>query len=220
MWCSFLRPPFLFANRLITYSRCTMVSTRSNLEAHLDLVVLILKIRFTPNRWTGGGYLKVHQQVGSLIDWYNIQFYNRKYSCHIITIPLGLNVFTCPVLQRVLPNTQTALASSAPHPQHGRNPPSLRLRLAVCRFRRLLLESLLRRATRATGSSQPRLLLAAWLMRRTLVGVSTPPFLHSDIFVLSLLSSPLLLFSSLCAFLGLLGNLPSLSSRTDGCVAD
>lgn len=35
---------------------------------------------FTPNRWTGGGYLKVHQQVGSLIDWYNIQFYNQGAS--------------------------------------------------------------------------------------------------------------------------------------------
>jgi hypothetical protein len=30
------------------------------------------------NKWGGGGYLKVHQSVGSSIDWYNIQFYNRK----------------------------------------------------------------------------------------------------------------------------------------------
>ncbi|KAF9530434.1 glycoside hydrolase [Crepidotus variabilis] len=28
----------------------------------------------------GGGYLKVHQQVGNLIDWYNIQFYNQGAS--------------------------------------------------------------------------------------------------------------------------------------------
>lgn len=35
---------------------------------------------FTPNRWGGGGYLKVNQQVGSLIDWYNIQFYNQGAS--------------------------------------------------------------------------------------------------------------------------------------------
>lgn len=35
---------------------------------------------FTPNRWGGGGYLKVHQEVGSLIDWYNIQFYNQGVS--------------------------------------------------------------------------------------------------------------------------------------------
>ncbi|KAL1943056.1 hypothetical protein VTO73DRAFT_4727 [Trametes versicolor] len=35
---------------------------------------------FTPNKWPGGGYLKVHQQVGSLIDWYNIQFYNQGTS--------------------------------------------------------------------------------------------------------------------------------------------
>ncbi|KAJ6581491.1 glycoside hydrolase [Mycena capillaripes] len=35
---------------------------------------------FSPNKWGGGGYLKVHQSVGSLIDWYNIQFYNRGTS--------------------------------------------------------------------------------------------------------------------------------------------
>ncbi|KAF8120585.1 glycoside hydrolase family 18 protein [Boletus edulis] len=33
---------------------------------------------FSPNIWGGGGYLHVHQTVGNLIDWYNIQFYNRK----------------------------------------------------------------------------------------------------------------------------------------------
>ncbi|KAJ7890477.1 glycoside hydrolase [Mycena olivaceomarginata] len=32
---------------------------------------------FSPNKWGGGGYLKVHSAVGSLIDWYNIQFYNQ-----------------------------------------------------------------------------------------------------------------------------------------------
>ncbi|KAJ7752824.1 hypothetical protein DFH07DRAFT_921710 [Mycena maculata] len=32
---------------------------------------------FAPNYWGGGGYLKVHQNVGSIIDWYNIQFYNQ-----------------------------------------------------------------------------------------------------------------------------------------------
>ncbi|KAI0788757.1 glycoside hydrolase [Abortiporus biennis] len=35
---------------------------------------------FSPNIWGGGGYLKVHQTVGSLIDWYNIQFYNQGSS--------------------------------------------------------------------------------------------------------------------------------------------
>lgn len=30
-------------------------------------------IRFSPNAWGGGGYLKVHASVGNLIDWYNIQ---------------------------------------------------------------------------------------------------------------------------------------------------
>ncbi|KDQ61714.1 glycoside hydrolase family 18 protein, partial [Jaapia argillacea MUCL 33604] len=32
---------------------------------------------FSPNMWTGGGYLYVDQEVGSMIDWYNIQFYNQ-----------------------------------------------------------------------------------------------------------------------------------------------
>ncbi|KIP08831.1 glycoside hydrolase family 18 protein [Phlebiopsis gigantea 11061_1 CR5-6] len=32
---------------------------------------------FSPTFWGGGGYLKVHNSVGSLIDWYNVQFYNQ-----------------------------------------------------------------------------------------------------------------------------------------------
>ncbi|KAF8888123.1 glycoside hydrolase family 18 protein [Infundibulicybe gibba] len=32
---------------------------------------------FQPNRWGGGGYLKIHQSVGNIIDWYNVQFYNQ-----------------------------------------------------------------------------------------------------------------------------------------------
>ncbi|KAH0835490.1 glycoside hydrolase family 18 protein [Lanmaoa asiatica] len=32
---------------------------------------------FSPNMWSGGGYLQVHKSVGSLIDWYNVQFYNQ-----------------------------------------------------------------------------------------------------------------------------------------------
>jgi len=35
---------------------------------------------FAPNMWTGGGYLAVDQAVGSLIDWYNVQFYNQGTS--------------------------------------------------------------------------------------------------------------------------------------------
>jgi chitinase len=35
---------------------------------------------FTPSIYPGGGYLKVHRQVGSLIDWYNLQFYNQGTS--------------------------------------------------------------------------------------------------------------------------------------------
>ncbi|CCM01821.1 uncharacterized protein FIBRA_03889 [Fibroporia radiculosa] len=32
---------------------------------------------FSPNYWINGGYLTVDSEVGSLIDWYNIQFYNQ-----------------------------------------------------------------------------------------------------------------------------------------------
>ncbi|KAH7097160.1 glycoside hydrolase superfamily [Auriculariales sp. MPI-PUGE-AT-0066] len=34
----------------------------------------------TGGRWHGGGYLKVHKEVGKMIDFYNIQFYNRALS--------------------------------------------------------------------------------------------------------------------------------------------
>ncbi|KAG5644170.1 hypothetical protein DXG03_009011 [Asterophora parasitica] len=36
---------------------------------------------FSPGKFGGGAYLKVHKTVGSLIDWYNIQFYNPVYPC-------------------------------------------------------------------------------------------------------------------------------------------
>ncbi|EKM50458.1 glycoside hydrolase family 18 protein [Phanerochaete carnosa HHB-10118-sp] len=32
---------------------------------------------FSPTFWGGGGYLRVHNSVGSTIDWYNVQFYNQ-----------------------------------------------------------------------------------------------------------------------------------------------
>ncbi|KAJ6581556.1 glycoside hydrolase superfamily [Mycena capillaripes] len=35
---------------------------------------------FSPNTWGGGGYLKVHQSVGNLIDWYNIQLLTASSS--------------------------------------------------------------------------------------------------------------------------------------------
>ncbi|TFK95290.1 glycoside hydrolase family 18 protein [Pterulicium gracile] len=38
---------------------------------------------FTPTLYPGGGYLKVHQEVGSLIDWYNLQFYNQGTSEYV-----------------------------------------------------------------------------------------------------------------------------------------
>jgi len=32
---------------------------------------------FSPSMWSGGGYIAVDKSVGSLIDWYNVQFYNQ-----------------------------------------------------------------------------------------------------------------------------------------------
>ncbi|KAE9394714.1 glycoside hydrolase [Gymnopus androsaceus JB14] len=32
---------------------------------------------FSPGKFGGGAYLKVDSTVGSLIDWYNVQFYNQ-----------------------------------------------------------------------------------------------------------------------------------------------
>lgn len=32
---------------------------------------------FSPGKFGGGAYLTVHKQVGNLIDWYNVQFYNQ-----------------------------------------------------------------------------------------------------------------------------------------------
>ncbi|KZT71954.1 glycoside hydrolase family 18 protein [Daedalea quercina L-15889] len=32
---------------------------------------------FSPTMWTNGGYIQVNTEVGDLIDWYNVQFYNQ-----------------------------------------------------------------------------------------------------------------------------------------------
>src|SRR5882762_6913070 len=58
----------------------TLVSLLSLGHVSLPLnMMTALAPWFQPGgRWGGGGYLKVEQTVGSAIDWYNIQFYNRK----------------------------------------------------------------------------------------------------------------------------------------------
>ncbi|KIK56295.1 glycoside hydrolase family 18 protein [Collybiopsis luxurians FD-317 M1] len=43
---------------------------------------------FCPNKWAKGGYLEINKQVGNLIDWYNIQFYNQ--GAHEYTTSAGL----------------------------------------------------------------------------------------------------------------------------------
>ncbi|KAI9458132.1 glycoside hydrolase [Lactarius psammicola] len=37
---------------------------------------------FQSDGWSGGGYLAIDQAVGSLIDWYNVQFYNQGGSMY------------------------------------------------------------------------------------------------------------------------------------------
>ena len=34
---------------------------------------------FSPGKYPNGAYLTVDQTVGNLIDWYNVQFYNREH---------------------------------------------------------------------------------------------------------------------------------------------
>ncbi|KAF8346881.1 glycoside hydrolase family 18 protein [Amanita rubescens] len=58
-------------NWLITFTR--------QLRSHLPQGQYIIthSRKFAPNKWGGGGYLKVNAEVGNLIDWYNVQFYNQ-----------------------------------------------------------------------------------------------------------------------------------------------
>src|ERR1700733_5686541 len=71
-----------------------LVSTVSGKFRHTSFILSIITAVapwFEPNRWGGGGYLKVHKSVGSMIDWYNVQFYNRKpYLCIILSLSLEL----------------------------------------------------------------------------------------------------------------------------------
>jgi chitinase len=91
---------------ILTHARELLVG------CHLSLVltvIIALAPWFEPNgRWGGGGMLKVDSSVGSLIDWYNVQFYNRKPHLCIIPPPsLKFHLF----FQRVPPSTQTVLVS-------------------------------------------------------------------------------------------------------------
>lgn len=52
-------------------------------DVHRSMTLTRKVFRFSPG-YEGGGYLQVHLSVGSLIDWYNIQFYNRQS----LTVPL------------------------------------------------------------------------------------------------------------------------------------
>lgn len=55
----------------IRFSRCSLVGLPICFGYSRILIIVI--IRFSPSKWGGGGYLKVHNSVGSLIDWYNVQ---------------------------------------------------------------------------------------------------------------------------------------------------
>ena len=78
---------------------------------------------FTPGRYRNGAYTTVNQQVGNLIDWYNIQFYNRKHNdyCKLaVTVPSSRIS-----LQRVSMSIPPATVSSGLHLRPGPRPPSL-----------------------------------------------------------------------------------------------
>lgn len=62
-----------------------LISYTKRLRTHLPQGQYILTHApvapwFSPNVWSGGGYLAIHQGAGSLIDWYNVQFYNQGAS--------------------------------------------------------------------------------------------------------------------------------------------
>ncbi|KAK0488965.1 glycoside hydrolase [Armillaria novae-zelandiae] len=50
----------------------------SSSAIHISLHTLRLRHGSLPRTSGGGGYLKVHEMVGDMIDRYNVQFYNRK----------------------------------------------------------------------------------------------------------------------------------------------
>jgi len=56
---------------------------------------------FSPGKFPGGGYLNIDRTVGSLIDWYNIQFYNRKHKRPLHLTATTLNSRSCRGCQRV-----------------------------------------------------------------------------------------------------------------------
>lgn len=63
-------------------SRCSLVRILCSSFPYLIANVHVV-FRFTPNKWPGGGYLKVHQQVGSLIDWVSQRgISNAEYEGH------------------------------------------------------------------------------------------------------------------------------------------
>lgn len=65
-------------NWLIAFTR----QLRAQLPASAGYIITHAPVApwFTPSLYPGGGYLKVHREVGSLIDWYNLQFYNQGTS--------------------------------------------------------------------------------------------------------------------------------------------
>ncbi|KAM5534676.1 hypothetical protein V8D89_011688 [Ganoderma adspersum] len=60
---------------LITFTK----QLRSKLPSSSNYIITHAPVApwFTPSHYPGGGYLKVNKEVGSSIDWYNVQFYNQ-----------------------------------------------------------------------------------------------------------------------------------------------
>ena len=70
-----LRSDLPAGDYIITHAR---ESSLGAFYHHLYLLCTAVAPWFSPSKWGGGGYLAVNEKVGDLIDWYNIQFYNRK----------------------------------------------------------------------------------------------------------------------------------------------
>ncbi|TFK73778.1 glycoside hydrolase family 18 protein [Pluteus cervinus] len=64
---------------IITHARQYLLLSASS---HIpnDTMRIAVAPWFSPNVWPGGGYLRVNREVGNLIDWYNVQFYNQGAS--------------------------------------------------------------------------------------------------------------------------------------------
>jgi len=56
---------------LITYTKALRQNLPNGIITHAPVAPWFSPI------YTAGAYTKVHKEVGDMIDWYNVQFYNQ-----------------------------------------------------------------------------------------------------------------------------------------------